>query len=175
MGRVSRDRRLADVADVQLAAAIVVHDDRVLIVRRSETESFLPGVWGVPCGKVDQGETPAEAVLRELHEETGLNGEIVCFVGNQSFFSNWRGHRVRNVQCNYLVRPKIDRVKTGPANMPEVTPPKDDQESRWVLTDEIEAVGLVDKHNLKTIKQGLTGGSPRQAISSSSIASNLRR
>ncbi|MDX6346920.1 MAG: 8-oxo-dGTP diphosphatase, partial [Streptomyces sp.] len=41
-----------------MAAAVVVHDDRVLTVRRSFGERFLPGVWGVPCGKLDAGETP---------------------------------------------------------------------------------------------------------------------
>lgn len=38
-------------------------------------------IWVFPGGGVDPGETPAEAVLREIHEETGLEAEIVRQVG----------------------------------------------------------------------------------------------
>ena len=51
---------------LRLAAAVTVHRDRVLVVRRSETERFLPRVWGVPCGKIDPGESADDAAVREL-------------------------------------------------------------------------------------------------------------
>ena len=44
----------------ELAAAVVMHNDHVLIVRRSRSEGFLPGRWGVPCGKIDEGEYSRE-------------------------------------------------------------------------------------------------------------------
>ena len=50
-----------------LAAAIVIYNDCVLIVRRSKKESLMPRAWGVPCGKIDKGEGSfEEAVLREV-------------------------------------------------------------------------------------------------------------
>jgi 8-oxo-dGTP diphosphatase len=142
------------MADVKLAAAIVVHEDCVLIVQRSQSEKFLPGVWGVPCGKVDAGERPEAAALRELREETGLDGQVEDFVGRSEFESEWRGRWVRNVQRNYLVRPRIDPADQDSDNMPQINPPKEDQGSRWVRIDKIESAGL-DDHNLRTIRQGL--------------------
>ena len=42
----------------------------VLLLRRSETDPWLPGHWSLPGGIVDAGESPKEAALRELFEET---------------------------------------------------------------------------------------------------------
>ena len=154
----------------ELAAAVVVLNDHVLIVRRSESEGFLPGQWGVPCGKVDSGETSQQAVLRELQEETGLSGTVVRCVGRSDFRSNWRGRRVENVQRNYLVSPDIDSARVDPAGMPEVSPPKQDQAFKWVPAGKIGDVGL-DSHNLRTIRQGLAAGVSRQPANSSSSAS----
>jgi ADP-ribose pyrophosphatase YjhB (NUDIX family) len=152
---------------VKLAAAIVVHDDRVLLVRRSALEGYLPGVWGVPCGKVDvhRGERAREAVLRELREETGLNGEIICFVGWSKFMSDWRGQRTRNVQRNYLVRPlpkpgskkgDVTNYDNGDGDTSQLVVylPEDDQEYKWVDWKKISGFGL-DQHNLSTISRGL--------------------
>jgi 8-oxo-dGTP diphosphatase len=142
------------MASLALAAAIVIHENRVLIVRRSRKEKFLPGRWGVPCGKIDPGELAADAVLRELREETGLSGDVVCFAGRSTFRSVWRGRSVENRQSNFLVEPIIDPDDTDESNMPRVRPPEADQDSKWVAADKIENVGL-DSHNLRTIRQAL--------------------
>lgn len=50
------------------AAALVVDDEgRILVVRRADD-----GNWGLPCGAIEPGEHPADAVVRETREETGL-------------------------------------------------------------------------------------------------------
>jgi 8-oxo-dGTP diphosphatase len=161
--------RLGDVPE--LAAAVVMHNDHVLIVRRSRSEGFLPGRWGVPCGKVDEGESSQQAALRELYEETGLSGAVVSHVGRSDFPSTWRGQRVLNVQHNYLISPDVDPARVDSAGMPKVTLPKKDQRAKWVPASGIAAAGL-DSHNIRTIRQGLKGRAHPQPVSSSSTNSS---
>lgn len=57
-------------------AAIIDEDGRILLIRRSDN-----GKWAMPGGALEVGETPAEGVLREALEETGVTCEIVALVG----------------------------------------------------------------------------------------------
>ncbi len=54
--------------------AIAVDDGRLLMIRRGQSPAC--GDWSVPGGRVEAGETLAEALVREVAEETGL--EVVC-------------------------------------------------------------------------------------------------
>lgn len=56
-------------------AALVFDKDKVLLIKR--TKEPWKGMWHFPGGHVDEGELPQDAVVRELREETGLDGEIV--------------------------------------------------------------------------------------------------
>ena len=59
--------------------AVAVADDCLLMIRRGRGPA--QGTWSVPGGRVEAGETLAEAVVRELAEETGLTGICQSLIG----------------------------------------------------------------------------------------------
>jgi len=64
-----------DLRQPQIAVgAIVVHDDALLMVQRSNDPG--KGLWSLPGGRVEAGELLADAVRREVREETGLEVEV---------------------------------------------------------------------------------------------------
>jgi 8-oxo-dGTP diphosphatase len=60
-----------------VAAALVDPDGRVLIAQRPEGKS-MAGLWEFPGGKVETGETPETALIRELTEELGIQVKEPC-------------------------------------------------------------------------------------------------
>lgn len=60
-----------------VACALVDTDNRVLITQRPEGKS-LAGLWEFPGGKLDAGERPELALIRELQEELGIDVKEAC-------------------------------------------------------------------------------------------------
>ncbi|WP_292230686.1 (deoxy)nucleoside triphosphate pyrophosphohydrolase [Brevundimonas sp.] len=60
-----------------VAVALIDVDGRVLIAKRPEGKK-LAGLWEFPGGKVEPGERPEAALIRELHEELGINVKEAC-------------------------------------------------------------------------------------------------
>lgn len=62
------------------AAGLVVNEaGKWLVVRK--TYGGLKGIWSLPAGFVDEGETADEAAMREVYEETGIASEAVGLIG----------------------------------------------------------------------------------------------
>ncbi len=59
------------------AVALIDPDGRVLLAQRPEGKS-MAGLWEFPGGKIEAGETPEEALIRELHEELGIDTWSSC-------------------------------------------------------------------------------------------------
>ena len=59
------------------AVALVDTDGRVLLAQRPEGKS-MAGLWEFPGGKVESGETPEAALIRELQEELGIDTWASC-------------------------------------------------------------------------------------------------
>lgn len=66
-----------------VAAVIRDQEKKILLVKSADSN-----VWGIPAGAIDLGETPEEAVVREVFEETGLqiiNEKIIGVFGGKKF------------------------------------------------------------------------------------------
>jgi 8-oxo-dGTP pyrophosphatase MutT (NUDIX family) len=90
-----------------------------VLVRRMQGRPWLaavrpqgkaPGTWVLPKGLIDQGETSAQAAVRETREETGVEGTIVRKLGDVRYVYTWEGERVFKVVSFFLLRPIGGRI-----------------------------------------------------------------
>ncbi|MBM3662191.1 MAG: NUDIX domain-containing protein [Actinobacteria bacterium] len=109
--------------------AIVISDDRLLMVRRGHGPGA--GEWSVPGGRVEPGETLAEATVRELLEETGIDGVCGPFLGWVERIDTERHHVI--LDFTVVVDPREE-----PAAGSDVT------EAAWVPLAEVAELRLVD-------------------------------
>ena len=65
--------------EIAAVGAIAVRDGTLLLIRRGHAPSR--GRWSLPGGRVEPGETPQQALVREMAEETGLTVEVGELVG----------------------------------------------------------------------------------------------
>lgn len=55
---------------ILIADAVIIENNKVLLVQQRKASAY--GLWGLPGGHIEPGETPKAAVLREIQEELGL-------------------------------------------------------------------------------------------------------
>lgn len=67
-----------------VAAAILVKDNRILIAKRSAKDKFA-NKWEFPGGKIEEGETPEECLKRELKEELDIEVVIGDFFAESNY------------------------------------------------------------------------------------------
>jgi 8-oxo-dGTP diphosphatase len=75
------EEHLHRMTDIKLtlvvACALVDADNRVMIAQRPEGKA-LAGLWEFPGGKIEPGERPEQALIRELYEEIGITVSAAC-------------------------------------------------------------------------------------------------
>lgn len=70
-----------------------------------------PGVWALPKGNIDPGESAAETAVREVREETGIEGRLVEKLGDVRYVYTRRGGvRVFKVVSFFLLRARRGRI-----------------------------------------------------------------
>lgn len=116
-----------NAAPVVAVGAVCVRDGALLLVQRGRGTAV--GLWAVPGGRVEAGETLASAVLRELAEETGLRGRVTGLCGLAE--RRVEGHHF--VILNHWVEVAAGDPVAG----------DDAAAVRWVGRDDLETVALV--------------------------------
>jgi mutator protein MutT len=112
-----------------LAAGAVVLDagERILLVRRGHSPSA--GEWTLPGGRVEAGESPEAAVVRELREETAIEARVVALLGVVTIV---RDDVVYSIH-EFLMAPQGDeRPRAG----------DDAAEARWATREDLDALGV---------------------------------
>ena len=102
MARDYPDRPITGVA------AVVIEDDKVILVRRGRPPAY--GEWSLPGGAVELGETLANAVVREVKEEIGLEVEVLELVAvlDRIFLD-----REGQVEFHYVLLDFLCRIRGG--------------------------------------------------------------
>lgn len=119
------------------AYAVVLRDDSLLLTRISE-HGYPAGWWALPGGGIDQGEAPAAALMRELHEETGLTPSVVRLVDVHDVhtMAPGRGDRFEDYHGIHLLY-AVDVSREQTARVVEQGGTTDDV--RWVPLSELRA------------------------------------
>jgi 8-oxo-dGTP pyrophosphatase MutT (NUDIX family) len=111
-----------------------------VLVRRLERRWVLaairpagkpPGVWALPKGRIDEGESAEATALREVLEETGAQGRSLGKLGDVRYWFNWDGERIFKVVSFFLVRYERGRLGALPAEFRHEV-----AEARWLPLDE---------------------------------------
>jgi len=108
---------------------VALSDDHLLLIQRGQEPGY--GLWSLPGGRVESGETLAEAVVRETSEETGLS--VVC--------DHLVGWVERISDQHHFVIMDFAVTPLGETDLHAAT---DALEARWVPLWEVSELPLVD-------------------------------
>ena len=112
---------------IDVAQALIVRDERILVAR-SRREDPQREYWGLPGGRVEPGETLAEATIREAREEAGVEIELAALVALGEF--------LHETHHDFFVVFRASIV----SGEPEIQPGELVVELRWVAPDEADAL-----------------------------------
>jgi 8-oxo-dGTP diphosphatase len=120
-------------------AGLIDSRGSVLVMRRSAKEGFLPGVFVLPGGKVKFGESPEEAIRREIAEETALEIADATLVAARSYMSMEGAQH--NIELIFDVKLHGESCNVVLSNAHD--------EYRWVRPNELDGLQLPEKDPIR--------------------------
>ena len=94
------DEARSDGVQQLVVGAVIPRDEQVLLLRRPQSD-FMGGIYELPSGKVEPGETLDAALRREVHEETGLS--VTAITGYLGSFDYASGGGKKSRQFNFTI------------------------------------------------------------------------
>ncbi|HWB23523.1 MAG TPA: NUDIX domain-containing protein [Gaiellaceae bacterium] len=130
------------------AGGVLVHQiDGRWMIAAIQPGGKPEGVWALPKGRIDEGETGEMTALREVAEETGAHGRLVCKLGDVKYWFNWERERIFKIVSFFLVRYEGGELGDVPeAFRHEVT------DVRWLPLDEAPALLAYDGEREMAVK-----------------------
>jgi len=121
-------------------AAIIMFGNQILLIKRSEEDDSMPGVWELPSGGVESGEKLEDTVIREVKEETGiLIDNAGKLVDEENYeFKTKKGDLKRVEEYTFLIL--INKK-------PPVKLTREHSDYKWVNEDKIDEM-FKDKKDL---------------------------
>eukprot|EP01088_Endostelium_zonatum_P016354 TRINITY_DN4398_c0_g1_i2.p1 TRINITY_DN4398_c0_g1~~TRINITY_DN4398_c0_g1_i2.p1 ORF type:complete len:259 (-),score=49.61 TRINITY_DN4398_c0_g1_i2:2-778(-) len=127
-------------ATVVIVAVVVIQDGKVLMVQ--EAKESCRGKWYIPAGKLEAGEHPLEAAIRECKEETGLNLEPAGVFGIE-----YKSSVVKNPK-NCWVRYGITGKIVGGKLKTQEEEDKESIQAQWMSFEELKTVEVSRRFHL---------------------------
>lgn len=116
-------------------AAFIMNEDKVLIVRRSKQEDFLPGVYELPGGGVEYAEDPYITIEREILEEVNLKIKALRpFHTWNDIFDNTKD---QYIEIDFLVEVEDD--------LKNIKLSHEHDDYQWIRADEVENYNISEK------------------------------
>ena len=134
MSSTGRQTRTYPTRPYLAVSAAVFRDRRVLIVRRAQPPGR--GLYTLPGGAVEVGETLEQATIREVREETGLDIEPLALAGYRQMIAR---DAAGQVERHFVILPFAARWLAG-----EVALNEELAEARWLLPVELSELETTD-------------------------------
>jgi ADP-ribose pyrophosphatase YjhB (NUDIX family) len=94
-------------------------------------------VWSLPKGHLEEGETPEDAALREVQEETGIVGQVLAPLGVIDFWFIAENRRIHKTVHHFLIEARGGELSDEDAEVEQVAwVPLDDLRARLAYADE---------------------------------------
>lgn len=118
----------------EYSAGGLIFDDqnRVAIIARHSRSGHLE--WCLPKGHIEKGETPQQTAVREVHEETGILGEVIDSIATIDYWFTGTTQRVHKLVHHYALR------QTGGELTVEGDPDHEAEDAIWVRFDDLDDV-----------------------------------
>jgi ADP-ribose pyrophosphatase len=126
------DDRLYPRFPIVAASAVIIRDGKILMIKRAHEPN--KGLWSIPGGRIELGETVYEAAQREVFEECNIKVEILRFLfAGDNIIRDDAG----KVKYHYVLIDLLAEYKSG-----EIVAQSDATEYRWVTPEELPGLDM---------------------------------